>query len=153
MHPTEIVKYHPEFSEAFASLNIRWLKEYDFTITPADKAQLLDPEPHIIDLGGQILFAIDDSRPIGTIALIPHIDGIKMAKLAVDPSYQNKGIGRQLVEKALQEAKKLDYPSVYLYTNSKKLPAAFSLYQKLGFKVDETHSANPRCETKMTKEL
>ena len=149
----KIVKFRIDYASAFASLNLNWLKESDFEINEKDKAILENPEINVIKQGGEILFALAGNTPIGTIALIPDDSGMELAKLAVESSYRGLGIASHLVENALKEAKHLGYQEVHLYTNKGKLPAAFSLYQKLGFIVEETHSENPRCETKMTKKL
>lgn len=143
----------PEQLSSFKILNQKWIIEYYNTIPAMDLKILDNPKKEIIDKGGQILFANSGSTSIGTVALVPHKDGLEIAKLAVDPNYRNMGVGGQLVARAIREAKILGHHSVYLYTNAKKLPAAFSLYQKLGFIVEETLVENPRCETKMTREL
>lgn len=145
----KIVKFRTDYASAFASLNLYWLKENDFEITEKDMAVLENPEINVIKQGGKILFALAGNTPIGTIALIPNDSGMELAKLGVHPAYRGLGIATQLVKNALLEAKNLGYQEVHLYTNKGKLPAAFALYQKLGFSVAKTNSESPRCETKM----
>ena len=49
--------------------------------------------------------------------------------LAVDPSYQRRGIGRKLMEWGLERSKEEDVPITLTGT-----PAGLRLYEKIGFK-------------------
>jgi amino-acid N-acetyltransferase len=74
--------------------------------------------------------AEDDGRVIGCAALkIIWDDLSEIASLAVKLEYQRKGIGRQLVEACLEEAKSLGLPRTFVLTYE----TAF--FERLGFKV------------------
>jgi amino-acid N-acetyltransferase len=74
--------------------------------------------------------AEDDGRVIGCAALkIIWDDLSEIASLAVKSEYQRKGIGRQLVEACLEEAKSLGLPRTFVLTYE----TAF--FERLGFKV------------------
>ena len=99
-----IVPYRAEWAPAFDRLNRAWL-EADFTVEPLDEVYLQDPEGAVIRPGGQIFFAVEGERVLGTCAAIPQEDGsFELAKLAVDPSAQGRGLGRRLAEAVIAYA-------------------------------------------------
>jgi GNAT superfamily N-acetyltransferase len=63
---------------------------------PADYKALGDPEGDILKPGGHILVALYKNKPVGVCALKkmddPEYD-FELAKMAVDPDVQGKGIG------------------------------------------------------------
>ena len=129
----EIVTYRPELAEDFAQLNREWLEKY-FTVEPLDEEYLSDPEGHIMQPGGEIFFAIEGNRVIGTCAAIPREDGtIELAKLAVTPSAQGRGLGRALSVAVIEFARTRGVKSVYLVSSS-VLGPALRLYETLGFR-------------------
>ena len=52
--------------------------------------------------------------------------------MAVDPACRGKGIGKMLLERCIEAAKKLKAEKLSLFSNS-KLQAALKLYQQFGF--------------------
>ena len=85
-----IVPYRPEFAADFARLNRAWLVRF-FTVDPLDELYLQDPEGKILQPGGEIFFALQGDRVLGTCAAIPHPGGaFELAKLAVDPVAQGQ---------------------------------------------------------------
>ena len=60
-----IVTYRPAFASDFARLNRAWLERY-FTVEPLDEEYLGDPEGHTVNPGGEIFFAVEDGRVLGT---------------------------------------------------------------------------------------
>ena len=128
----EIVTYRPAFAEDFRRLNYEWLEKY-FTVEPLDEEYLSDPEGHIMDLGGEIFFAVDGDRVVGTCAAIPREGGtMELAKLAVTADFQGRGLGRALSAAVIEFARSRQPRCLYL-VSSTKLGPALRLYETLGF--------------------
>ncbi|HTS88891.1 MAG TPA: GNAT family N-acetyltransferase [Gemmatimonadales bacterium] len=127
-----IVPFSPSLAPAFASLNRAWIERL-FSIEPAD-LKVLDYPEGIINMGGQIFFAIDEDLPIGTVAAIRVGAGsFELAKMAVSPTHQGRGIGRLLGEAVIEWAQQRGATKLVLLTNS-SLEGAIRLYQRLGFR-------------------
>jgi ribosomal protein S18 acetylase RimI-like enzyme len=86
------------------------------------------------------LFALSDNRPIGTITYLitertktKHI--AQIFGVYVDPNYRGRGVGRRMLEKALdliEENKAI--VKVRLTVNAKQ-DSAIALYQSVGFSI------------------
>jgi len=63
--------------------------------------------------------------------------------LAVNPEFQRKGYGRKLVEKAIEELKKLGCPKINLQVR-KSNAKVIEFYKHLGFKEDDVTSLGLR---------
>jgi len=130
---TTIVTYRPEFREAFASLNRAWLEAHSL-LEPADVEFLDDPELHILSSGGQIFCALQAGEVVGTCAAIrvsPNV--FELAKLAVAPVAQGRGLGRKLSERVLSFARAAGASKIEL-TSHTDLVQAVRLYESLGFR-------------------
>ncbi len=129
----QVVPYRPEFKQHFRDMNEAWIQA-NFKMEEADYKSLDHPEDYILAKGGQIIFALYNNEPVGTCALIKMDDTCyELAKMAVTPAAQGKGIGFILGRAALNMAKQLGASRVYLESNTKLKPA-INLYAKLGFK-------------------
>lgn len=127
-----IVPYRRELAADFDRLNRAWLEKY-FTVEPLDEEYLGDPEGHIVSPGGEVFFALDGGIAIGTCAAIPKgADEFELAKLAVTPAAQGRGLGRVLTERVIRFARERGARRVSLVSNS-GLVAALRLYESLGF--------------------
>ena len=70
---------------------------------------------------------------VGTAAAIPHPGGIiELAKLAVAPEAQGRGLGRRLTLAVLTFAEQRSAKRLVLTSSTRLLPA-IALYQSLGF--------------------
>jgi GNAT superfamily N-acetyltransferase len=86
----------------FARLNREWIERF-FVIEPADLVVLDDPQAAIIDAGGMVFFALLGDDVVGTCAVVPHGPGtLELARMAVSPAAQGRGIGRLLGEKCIR---------------------------------------------------
>lgn len=129
-----IVDYAPRWREAFARLNLEWLERW-FTVEPIDREVLGDPEQHILSVGGHILFAIDEhERAVGTVALKQESAGVfELTKMAVAPETRGLGVGRLLMEGAIDVFRRREGQELFLESSS-KLGPALALYESVGFR-------------------
>ncbi len=146
-----IVPYSNEYHFAFKKLNEEWITTY-FKLEDIDKKTLDNPEDSILKKGGEILVAKQENEVIGVCALIKmkHTKyDYELAKMAVSPKSQGKGIGYLLGKSIVEKAKSLGASNLYLESNTILKPA-ISLYEKLGFqKVVDHHSPYERCNIQM----
>lgn len=132
--------FDPRWRADFATLNIEWLEHW-FEVEPYDREVLENPERYILEIGGRILFAVDIAdRALGTVALKHEGDGIwELTKMAVSPEARGRGIGRLLMDAALDLYRRLDGRELFLESSSKLAPA-LALYESVGFR----HHPAPR---------
>lgn len=129
---TRIVKYRPELREPFEQLNRVWLEEHGL-LEPYDTEVLLDPERLIVATGGQVFFALDGDKVLGTCAAIRVSDELfELAKLSVDPAAQGRGLGRLLCGVVIRFAREAGARTISLTSNT-ALTQAIRLYESLGF--------------------
>jgi ribosomal protein S18 acetylase RimI-like enzyme len=135
-----IADYDPRWRADFARLNIDWLERY-FVVEPIDREVLSDPETYILADGGRVLLAVDEhDRAVGAVALKHEGQGVyELTKMAVDPSCQGRGIGRLLMDAALDRYRALQGRELFLESSSKLAPA-LKLYESVGFR----HHPAPR---------
>jgi len=153
--PAERSELTPELAQGFADVNYEWL-EKDFTVEQVDRDVLSRPEV-ILEDGGDIFFASVAGKVVGACALWPASDdpsseerGVELTKMGVLEAYQGRGIGRRLMELALEWARDLGVGRVFLMTNTKLSPA-LALYRKAGFRVVRSgpHPKYDRCDLLM----
>lgn len=127
-----IVPFRPELGPAFTELNRAWIEQF-FALEPADWKVLRDPKASIVDPGGQVFFALDAGKAVGTAAAIrDSATSFELAKMAVAPSHQGRGLGLRLGQAVVDFARLSGAERLFLLTNS-KLANAIRLYQRLGF--------------------
>jgi GNAT superfamily N-acetyltransferase len=139
-----IVGFDPRWRADFARLNLEWLRRW-FVVEPFDEEVLGDPERHILADGGRILFALHaadggDARAVGTVALRHAGDGVyELTKMAVEPALRGAGIGRALLDAAIDAYRGLGGRELYLESSSVLQPA-LRMYEGAGF----VHHPAPR---------
>ena len=150
-------EYLAEDAAAFRELNLAWVEAF-FTVEAEDRAQLEDPQTHILDLGGAILIAEHNGEAVGTVGLVTgHGDGvIELIKMSARTDFQGKGIGRALMEAAIAKSRDMGAVQIWLETNT-KLAAAIALYRKVGFRELTGDEVAPtpydRCNCQMVLDL
>jgi len=122
---------------AFRTLNEEWITRF-FVLEPKDREILGDPGGKILAKGGRI-YLVDDTQAdgsvatVGCVALIPMGEGVyELSKMAVSPTMRGRGIGRQLLQHVIEEARAMGACSLLL-GSSTKLPNAVHLYESVGF--------------------
>jgi putative acetyltransferase len=128
-----IRQFMPGDETAFRKLNEEWITRY-FVMEPKDVASLIDPRTTILDRGGRIFLAVRDGQAVGCCALLAVAPGeFEVAKMAVTESSRRSGIGRQLLERVIAEARASGARRLYLETNH-NLAGAIRLYESRGFR-------------------
>ena len=95
---------------------------------------------------GSILLAFVGNECAGVVALKKLEEGIcEMKRLYVKPAFQGLGLGRQLAEKIMEEARQKGYRVMKLDT-LRRLESAVALYQKLGFETTQPYNYNPESD-------
>ena len=137
-----IVEFDQSHAAAFEALNRRWLVGHGL-LEPADEPGLRDPVATILDVGGQIYVAIENGEVIGTCGIAPHGPGeFEVLKLAVAPSAQGRGIGKELVDACVNFARARGAERVTLLSSS-LLGSALRLYERAGFRRAPIPASNP----------
>ncbi|MEZ4857977.1 MAG: GNAT family N-acetyltransferase [Flavobacteriaceae bacterium] len=127
----EIVSFQPKYAQAFYDLNIEWLETH-FYVEDYDREVLHKPQQYILDRGGHIFFALENTTVLGTVALMPHNkDFFELTKMAVTPKARGNTIGQQLMQSCIDFAKENKF-HLMLYSNT-KLENAIYIYRKYGF--------------------
>ena len=139
---------------AFAALNIAWIKELHF-VEPTDQKMANHPEIYIE--GNNSVFSVHiDDEVAGVCALKQDGDGeFELTKMAVDPKFQGRGIGKVLMEEVEKYAKNtLGLSRIYLLSNTINA-AAIRLYKREGWTVmfEGPHPQYARCNIGMEKQL
>lgn len=86
---------------------------------------------------GHLFFAIEDEgRAIGFMGVqpkYPDANSMKIHKIYVLPEIQGKGVGRKLIERAIEESRKEGLEKLVLNVN--RFNKAVDFYKYLGFKI------------------
>jgi GNAT superfamily N-acetyltransferase len=132
--PAMLVRnFQPGDEEAFRVLNEAWIERY-FRLEERDRQTLNDPYSSVLAPGGQIFMAIRNGAAVGCCALHALGDGNwEIAKMAVAETERGRGVGRRLLEYAIDYAKARSSRRLYIETNS-LLRNAIHLYESVGFR-------------------
>jgi len=146
----EIIPFDEQYAADFGRINYEWLHMY-FKIEPHDYEMLDEPKTYIVDKGGQVFFAIYEGVVAGTVAMIKQGDDVyELSKMGVTPIYKGKGIGKALMDTAINYAREQGSSKVYLESNTSLHPA-LTLYRQMGFKEVPLDPDTPyeRCDIRM----
>lgn len=131
------------------------LAEFDLELDPADTDRdLADPELHYRIRGGE-LWVVEDGlgRVVGSCGLWLDPDDperCEVRKMYLSPSLRGRGLGRRLLETALEQARRVERPTVELETNG-AMTTAIALYRSAGF-VEVEGGDGGRCERRFRLE-
>ncbi|WP_083910495.1 GNAT family N-acetyltransferase [Effusibacillus pohliae] len=99
---------------------------------------LADPSQKLVEgyiKRGQCFIAEVNDQVIGVYVLLPtRPETVEIVNLAVDENYQGKGIGKQLVFHAIQNATLHGYKTIEIGTGNSSV-GQLALYQKCGFRI------------------
>ena len=149
-----IREFSPELRHYFHDINAEWISAM-FKMEAVDREVIENPEKHILDGGGAVLFVEAPGLGIiGTCAI--RKTGPKSAeltKMGVRAAVRGLKAGEFLLAAAIERARKMKIDNLYLLTNS-KCQSAIHLYEKLGFAHDAEVKAKfgaryKRCDVAM----
>jgi len=123
-------------------------------------SDLLDIKNHYSKNNGGCFWIVEhkkDSQIIGTVAIrnlkdLAHISSAELKRVFLSKSYRGIGIGQQMIETAIDFAKRMDYTRILL-DSSKKLTVSRNLYLKNGFLDISRYNNNHRADVFMEKKL
>ena len=143
-----IIGFNKKYSEQFFMLNKAWIEE-SWHLEDSDKKDLLNPDKIVLN-GGQIFFALENQKAVGTVAMIKSSDDrFELAKMTVKVDFRGKGIANMLMDECLKFAKENKAKEIFLISND-SLRIARNLYDKYGFKeVDLDSKKYDRGNVKM----
>jgi len=125
--------FKPGDETAFRKLNEEWISRY-FRLETKDEEALANPQSSILASGGRIFFANIGDQCVGCCALLRSgPDEFEVGKMAVSSSWQGSGIGRKLLQAAIEAARSAGARRLFLETNHILTPA-IHLYESVGFK-------------------
>lgn len=105
---------------------------------PMELLLLADPSEKLVQeylLRGQCFVAELDGKLIGEYVLLPtRPETVEIVNIAVNESCQGRGIGKQLVYHAIQQAKLLGFKTIEIGTGNSGV-GQLALYQKCGFRM------------------
>jgi len=135
----EVKPFRREWREHFYRINAEWLERW-FVLEDIDRRVLSEPEAHVLEPGGAILFALVDGEVVGTCALLKEAPGVyELSKMAVETGWRGVGAGRLLMDAAIAEFHKRRGKTLFLESSTKLAPA-LNLYESVGF----VHHPAPR---------
>lgn len=88
---------------------------------------------------GCLLLAVAENQAAGCVALRSHGEGVcELKRMYVRPGYRNRGLGRQLGERIIAEARGRGYRLMRLDT-ADTMTSAHRLYHQLGFRPTQPY--------------
>jgi peptidyl-dipeptidase Dcp len=82
-----------------------------------------------------------DQRMIGFVLIMHRGEAAQLRYFIVDPAFRGIGLGKKLVQLAMDFVRERGYRSCYLWTTS-DLPTAIGIYGKHGFVLTEEKPSN-----------
>jgi ribosomal protein S18 acetylase RimI-like enzyme len=102
------------------------------------------PGKYAMNEGGRLLLALADGETAGCVALRQIEEGVcEMKRLFVREGFRGLGIGRDLIEKLIEEARAEGYKKMRLDTFPPKMGKAVALYHSYDFLEIPPYYHNP----------
>jgi len=134
--------------EAIVKLVFGVLREFGLQPDPsATDADLQDIEANYLQRGGLFEVIEDrDGKLVGSVGVFPIDENIcELRKMYFVPEIRGLGLGGYILQRAVNQAKKLGYRRMVLETSS-KLAAANRLYLRFGFQPFAADHLTPRAD-------
>ena len=111
------------------------------------ESDLKDIEATYLKPGG-VFELVEDERGnlAGTVGLCPLDENTcKLRKMYLIPEARGKGLGRRMLERAIEHARRLGFKTIILETVS-VMKEAVRLYTRSGFRPKQQKAVSPRCD-------
>lgn len=116
-------------------------------------SDLNDIQRSYLDSGGAFFALLNDGEVVGTVALHRESASVcELCRMYLDSRFRGRGLGRRLLEAALEEARARGYEEVVLETAA-VLTEAISLYQSAGFQRACRPPKGGNCDLVMSRRL
>ena len=114
---------------------------------------LSDVQRYYLDNGGYFAVIVDGGEVIGSYGIYK-IDSTccELRKMYLLSDYQGRGLGKKMMDEALEKARELGFETMILETNT-VLTKASHLYKKYGFEEFEPPHLSSRCNLSLRKKL
>lgn len=120
-----------------------WLDDIDLCFQNFEK-ELAELPGAYAPPRGRLLLAHDNEQLAGCVALRPVAeDTCEMKRLYVRPQFRSTGLGNQLAERIVNEARAIGYAKMRLDTLPGKMDRAIQMYRRLGFHEIGRYYENP----------
>ncbi len=149
----QIITYQEKYRSAFRELNLEWIEKY-FRAEKKDIEQLNAPEA-CRAAGGEVFFVVDGDEAVGACAMYKIGEHeYELAKMAVRPSHQGRGLGDLLMLAAEDWAKANGGQFILILSNT-ILEPAIKLYHKHGYVTVKLgpNADYERCNIEMRKQI
>jgi putative acetyltransferase len=130
------------------------LNDYDLKLnTLTIDKDITDVNKNYFSKNGWFAILEYDAKPVGTYGIYRIDDNVcELRKMYLLNEFQGKGLGKMMMEDAVEIARRLGYKKMILETNM-VLYKAVQLYQKFGFIEYKPSHLSERCDFAMWKEL
>lgn len=145
----------PGEGEVVRSLMREYLSELGLSFDPARlDADLVDPVNYYSPPRAAFFLAVaPGGEPVGTVAVRPLTgDTCELKRMYIRPAYRGQGLGRRLLDTALEFARQAGYQCMKLDSRP-DLTAALGLYRKSGFHPCPDYNGNQRAGVFLEREL
>lgn len=138
-HAIELIPYNDSYKQQVFDFTCTCFEELGKKFEPSGRHSFYND----IDNEFEVFFClVDQEKVIGTVALKKVDDyTVELKAMYLDRDYRGKGLGRRLMDKAVDEAKRLGFKSIVLDSMS-QYKDALRLYEKTGFKMTERYNDN-----------
>ena len=138
-HAIELIPYNDSYKQQVFDFTCTCFEELGKKFEPSGRHSFYN------DIGNEfeVFFClVDQEKVIGTVALKKVDDyTVELKAMYLDCNYRGKGLGRKLMDKAVDEARCLGYKCIVLDSMS-QYKDALRLYEKTGFKMTERYNDN-----------
>ena len=150
----KIRKAHTGDENVIQELVGKVLNDYDLRLnTLTIDKDITNVYNHYFSKNGWFAVLEYNAKPVGTYGIYRIDDNVcELRKMYLLNECQGEGLGKMMMEDAIEVARKLGYKKMILETN-KVLYKAVQLYQKFGFVEYKPSHLSERCDFAMWKVL